>query len=300
MVALHPFTGSSELAQMADLVYVYPERNFHVVDLSYRLASWAVSDPRNIALWKADDGTLVGWAVAQLPFASLDYAIHPDLPNLEEAILEWGIQRWAQVAQERGQRIYFYIAVPTDQHERIALLERHGLKPDDWGMLQLAHPLNFPVPEPTLPNGFTIRPLAGSREVRAYTAVHRAAFGSENMREDWRSRILETDQYIPDLDLVAVAPDGSLAAFCICWIKDLHGQSIGQVEPLGVAPQYQKMGLGRAILNAGLRAMQDHGATSAYIQTETTNPASHLYHSTGYETLYATTAYFRVFDPALS
>ena len=45
------FAGEADLRAMAALVAAFPERNLHVIDLPYRLSSWALDDPANIGLW---------------------------------------------------------------------------------------------------------------------------------------------------------------------------------------------------------------------------------------------------------
>ncbi len=52
--------------------------------------------------------------------------------------------------------------------------------------------------------------------------------------------------YDLDLDLLVVAPDGSLAGFTIVWLDQAN--HIGVFEPLGVHPAHQRRGLGKALL----------------------------------------------------
>jgi len=61
--------------------------------------------------------------------------------------------------------------------------------------------------------------VAGASEVQDYVELHRAVFESTNMTHAWRARTLGCLGYLHDLDLVAVAPDGRLAAFCIGWLS---------------------------------------------------------------------------------
>ena len=136
-----------------------------------------------------------------------------------------------------------------------------------------------PSADHDLPEGFVIRPLKGEGEVEAYVELHRAVFESRNMTTEWRGRTLCHPAYIPDLDLVAVAPDGRLAAFCICW---LHEDS-GQIEPLGVRVDLCELGLGRAVLVEGLRRLHLHGASQVYVETDRyRNAALALYESAGF------------------
>lgn len=58
-------------------------------------------------------------------------------------------------------------------------------------------------------------------------------------------------QYQPELDIVAVASDGSLAGFCVGWLNS--ERHTGLIEPLGVHPRFHHLGIGRALLLEALR-----------------------------------------------
>ena len=141
-----------------------------------------------------------------------------------------------------------------------------------------------PVAQHTLPAGFTIRRLAGEAEVPAYVELHRAAFESKNMTVEWRARTLRRPEYIPDLDLVAVAPDGCLAAFCIGWLDTRSATGPGgQIEPMGVRADQRNLGLGRAILSEALRRLILHGAGQLFVETDSYRDAAFaLYESVGF------------------
>ncbi len=154
---------------------------------------------------------------------------------------------------------------------------------DSWSKVLLQRPAQLPVTDSALPTGFLIRPLAGEDEVEAYVQLHRAAFESKNMTVEWRGRILRRPGYGSDLDLVAVAPDGRLAAFCICWLDTDLEKPSGQVEPLGVHEDFRNLGLGRAILSEGLRRLYLHGADRVYVETDVQrNAALELYTAVGF------------------
>ncbi len=142
-----------------------------------------------------------------------------------------------------------------------------------------------PIGDHARPTGFVIRPLNGESEVSAYVELHRAAFESRNMTVEWRARTLRSREYIPDLDLVCVAPDGRLAAFCIGWLNPT-GPVSGQIEPLGVHPDWRHLGLGRAILGEALRRLHHRGATRVYVETDQYRDAAlGLYESTGFRVI---------------
>ena len=76
---------------------------------------------------------------------------------------------------------------------------------------------------------------------------------------------------------MAVAPDGSLAAYCFCAIyaeeNRLSGRSDGVTDPLATHPAHQGRGLARALLCAGMRLLQARGATCAVLGTSSDNLA---------------------------
>jgi ribosomal protein S18 acetylase RimI-like enzyme len=145
-----------------------------------------------------------------------------------------------------------------------------------------------------------IRPLAGAEEVDAYVALHQSAFESKNMTREWRQRTLQHRDYQPGLDLVAVAPDGRLAAFCVCWFtpNGYTGRAEGQVEPLGVGPAFRKLGLGKAVLAEGLRRLREREAEWIYVETDNfRGPALRLYESAGFRVQEDVLIYRKAYAP---
>jgi mycothiol synthase len=288
-MSMRPLAGQRDLQRVYEFTQACAADAFHVVDLPYRLCTPSAQEPGNAVLWEDKQGRLRGFAIVQLPWLTVDYVIHPEAraAGLEETVLAWALERWPQVMAEHKLGYSLFLEVREDQTERIALLERLGIVRDDWHTLHMSQPLRGALPAAQPLEGFTIRPLAGEDEVAGYVALHRAAFDSTTMTVDWRARTLEAPQYIPALDLVAAEADGSLAAFCICWLSqrghDENGSNTGQIEPIGVRPDLQQRGLGRAILLEGLRRLQAHSATTAMIDSDGDNgPAHGLYESVGF------------------
>jgi mycothiol synthase len=302
-IRMRPYAGEADQAQMSALVHAHPAGNIHIADLPYRLSSWAFDDPGNVGLWEDGAGNLLAWAVLQTPFSAIDYAYRPDVRDygIHPMILTWAVARAGAVVGTANGRPAWYAAVFAGQTDRQGDLERAGfVRQAGWSQVLLDRPAAGPVPPACLPDGFTVRPLAGLSEVAAYTELHRVALGSENMTAAWRARTLARPAYIADLDLVVVAPDGRLAAFCVGWL-DRHGPDgavLGQVEPLGVHPDFQGQGLGWAVLLEGLRRMPAHGATRLLVETDTYRDAAFgLYQSAGFRVAQEIWVYGRDFLP---
>jgi len=82
--------------------------------------------------------------------------------------------------------------------------------------------------------------------------------------------------------VVAVTPDGVIAAYVNGWIDPLN--RIGDFGPVGARPAYRRQGLTRAALLESLRRMQAHGMDRVCISTgESNTTALRLYESIGFK-----------------
>jgi mycothiol synthase len=294
VVLRRPFTGREDRQRMVALARVFPDETIHLADLPYRLSSWALDDPNNVALWTDIEDNLVAWAVMQTPFWTVDYAYAPgSAPDLHRRILAWADERARQLVGTPNGHPAWFVNVLGGQEDRVRDLEGLGfacqaaVPKDPWSDVLLWCPVSTPLLSPTLPEGYTIRPLAGVQEVPAYVTLHRSVFESTVMTVAWRLRTLECPEYLPDLDLVMVAPGGALVAFCVSWVgTDAEGKRCGQIEPLGVRADLRRKGLGRAILSEALWRLRLKEVSGTLIQTEAyRGPALSLYESVGFRVM---------------
>jgi mycothiol synthase len=127
-----------------------------------------------------------------------------------------------------------------------------------------------PVPAIVLPSGYSVRALGDESELPARSWLSWKAFHPDEPNEDyqgweWYRNIQRVPLYRRDLDLVVVAPDGELAAFCTVWFDDVTRTAV--FEPVGTHPAYQKRGLGKAVMAEGLRRAERLGATLATVSS---------------------------------
>lgn len=145
-------------------------------------------------------------------------------------------------------------------------------------------PLTQPVPDTVAPAGYTVRALGDEDELPARSWLSWKAFHPDEPDEkyegwDWYKNIQRVPLYRRDLDIVAVAEDGELAAFCTVWFDDVTRTAV--FEPVGTHPNHQKRGLGKAVMSEGLRRAQRLGATLATVSSYSEG-AHALYHSMGF------------------
>lgn len=233
----------------------------------------------------------MAWAVLQTPFWTIDYVCQPRAgQDQHRQVLAWVDGRARALLDTPFGHPTWFVNVFADQAERIRDLEAAGfasqadMGEDSWSKVLLQRPAGTAVADCALP-GFVIRPLQ-ENEVEAYVELHRAVFESKNMTAEWRMRTLRRPEHLPELDLVAAAPDGRLAAFCIGWLDRGSPKPSGQIEPLGVHPDWRGLGLGRAMLAEALRRLYLCGADRVCVETDNyRNAALELYEALGFRLL---------------
>jgi ribosomal protein S18 acetylase RimI-like enzyme len=284
------FRGAADIQEMIARAQAFPEDSLHVVDLPYRLSSWAIDFPENVGLWIDVRGELVAWAVLQSPFWTIDYAFHRGAgASIHRQILGWADGRARQILDTASGRPCWFVMVFESQMDRHRELEAAGFTcqsdvgEDSWSKVLMARAAGDPIPRAALPEGFVVRTLAGESEVEAYVELHQTVFESRSMTAEWRARTLRCPEYIPELDLVAAAPDGRLAGFCSCWLQRGPQGASAQIEPLGVRADFRHLGLGRAVLLEALRRAYSMGAQQIYVETDNYREgALGLYQSAGF------------------
>ena len=141
-----------------------------------------------------------------------------------------------------------------------------------------------PTPDSTTPGGYSIRALGDESELPARSWLSWKAFHPDEPDEkyqgwEWYKNVQRVPLYRRDLDIVAVADNGELAAFCTVWFDDVTRTAV--FEPVGTHPDHQKRGLGKAVMSEGLRRAEQLGATLATVNSYGT--AAHaLYESMGF------------------
>lgn len=282
-----PSVGDLRAMQM--LAAAFPRSATHAVDLPYRLSS-AASVPQRpdcqveTILWH-EGSELVAWAVWTPGSQETDMAVHAmHAATLEPEILAWSGERARALARGRSDPLLWWVSVRDDNESRIALLEANGFDRRTFVTRRYERvlaELSSVSRESVLPDGLEVRPLRGESEVPAYVEAHRAAFNSTAMTIERRQSTLRVPGYRPELDLVVAARDGRVASFAILWLgPERGGRCEGQFEPVGTHPDFQRRGLGRALLLEGMRRLRAAGATHAIAETENVRVAANaLYRS---------------------
>jgi len=275
--------GHSGYVHVGDLVWwlFFILRDFNLRDI--------------VRLFEDARGDLIGWVLFSPHLSAFDVFVQPEErgSDREDQMFIWTEHRMQEIVRERSGRSLEVGWVFSDDPARMALLQRRGFVRSNHHTVYRLRSLTDPLPEPQLPEGFTVRNVAGAHEADARARVSYDTFhpagrtaGKTDLtlmkaRAAAYRRLMRAPGYDPALDLVTVAPDGRFASFAMGWIDPVN--KVGEFEPVGTRPDFQRKGLGRAVLLEGLRRLKAQGATAAIVYAEGSNPASNgLYGSVGF------------------
>ncbi|TLM85396.1 mycothiol synthase [Pseudarthrobacter sp. NamE2] len=213
----------------------------------------------------------------------LEIAVHPSYRNqgvadrLVGALLEArgldGLKAWSH-----------------GNHEAAAdLAARYGYAPvrELWKMRMTT--AGTDLPDAGLPDGVSLRAFVPGQDEDAWLALNKAAFAHHPeqgslTRADLEARMAE-EWFDPSGFLLAEDAGGRLLGFHWTKVHPQHGShpAIGEVYVVGVAPEAQGMGLGKALTIAGIRYLQDLGLHAVMLYTDADNtPAVSLYRRLGF------------------
>ena len=109
--------------------------------------------------------------------------------------------------------------------------------------------------------------------------------------EDVERRLRQCSLYDPALDLAVEADDGAVAGYALFWFDPVT--NVGLVEPMRVEDAYQRRGLARSLLTAGLDRLAQRGARRLKVGFAT-EAARRLYVGAGFRVTSLTTTYRRL------
>jgi ribosomal protein S18 acetylase RimI-like enzyme len=164
--------------------------------------------------------------------------------------------------------------------ERIRFMTDHGFNPTEHFDFKLSRDLED-LPAPDLPEGYTLRHVEPD-DFDERVAVHRESWFKSSFNLEQYLVVRAIGEFDRELDIVAVAPDGKFASYCIGWVD--YNLGVGSFEPVGTPPTFRRMGLAQQVNFEGLRRMKAKGMHSAKIGTAGFNDrACNLYKSCGFE-----------------
>jgi len=236
-----------------------------------------------IFLWETADGKLAAVLNPDNPGEAF-LQIHPDFynPALEVEMMSVAETQFATTRPNGQQRLCLWAHANDTLRQEI--LQKRGYLRQGQTEFQRRRSLEQPITPVSTPPGYTIRCLGDEKELplrswASWKAFHPNEPEIAYQGWDWYVNVQRAPLYRRDLDLVAAAPDGEIAAFCTIWFDESSRSAA--FEPVGTHPDHQRKGLGKALMTEGLRRVCDLGATLAVVGSYS-EAAGALYASVGF------------------
>jgi len=254
-------------------------------ELSWHVARWdywiwfANPDIEKIALeesvfmWETEAGQIAAVLNPEghghaFPQIHLDFCTKV----LIEELITVAEERLTTPAKDGGQKLCYWIDSQDKAQQEI--LTRRGFrrvdKPESREY-QHRRSLDDPLPDPPQSSGYTIRSQGDGLELLERCYASGLGFHEDDIdiarnnrdHPDWYRHIQSAPLYRRDLDIVAVAADGSIASFCTIWFDDVTRTAY--FEPVATVPAHQRQGLGKAVMMEGLHRLKKMGCMVAFV-----------------------------------
>nr|WP_240942189.1 mycothiol synthase [Planosporangium thailandense] len=245
----------------------------------------AAGDTHAVHLLARHDGDLVGYAYVDVTDpaegATAELAVHP---LRRRHGLGRTLMTEVMAAADKGP---LWVWAHGDHPSASALSLSLGFERSRV-LFQMRRSLSTPVPEPTLPDGVSIRPFRPGTDDTAWLALNAAAFADHPEQGRWTIEDLRLRMKEPWFDpagflLAQRDPDGELLGFHWTKIHAGVGEPIGEVYVLGVAPAAHGTGLGTTLTLAGLHHLGTQGLDHVMLYVDESNTkAVRLYEKLGF------------------
>jgi len=148
---------------------------------------------------------------------------------------------------------------------------------------QMRRSLSEPLDQPALPAGRALRSFVPGQDEDEWLRLNGRAFAKHPEQGGWTRHDLDLREREPWFDpagFFIAERDGHMTGFH--WTK-MHSPTLGEVYVVGVDPDEQGSGLGRALTLAGLRHLRDRGVAQAMLYVDEDNvPAIRMYEGLGF------------------
>ncbi len=182
--------------------------------------------------------------------------------------------------RERGDAIGLEFSNTTEWLRRLCGDAGLTEKPDSG--CEWEYDLSSVDTEAELPDGFVVESLREAPEgtLPGIAKCIQLAFDSPRDQEPPLRSIATNPMYRPELSVFARSPEGVVAAYCRGTVDPESG--VCGIDPICTHPDYQKLGLGKAVVRATFAAQRALGGRFVYIgSAPPPAPGTFLYRSLG-------------------
>lgn len=235
------------------------------------------SDEVEKLFWIDDEGPVAGVLLTSWTDDDwqCDPVVVPGAADIEPGIV------WRRALEHAAQHAAngFDVPVGDDDGAFQELARRSGLTAGHQDSTAWMDAADRPA-VPALPEGFVLIDRTQRRDA-PHPMRHRNGVGVAQ-------RLGQCPLYDPGLDLAVETAEGRVAGYSLYWFDP--ATTVGLVEPVRVEDEFQRRGLARAMLSAGIDRLVTRGARRVKVSYET-EAAAALYQGAGFRRTSTTTWY---------
>lgn len=235
-----------------------------------------------VQLWLTHDERVVG-AVHPEGCGDAYLQIHPDFREVEPAMITWAEAHLALPTADGVQQQLEIFVYEYDTVRQQLLQERGYTKMTYGGVVRRLRLADYTLKGTGMATGYALRTthpddLADCQQI---ADLLNAAFGRDfHNALEYQNFTKFAPSFRKDLDLVAVAPDGTFAAYVGIPYDEVNRRGI--FEPVCTHPAHRRHGLAQSLMLEGLRCLHALGAVDATVGTGDMIPANRLYERIGF------------------
>ena len=304
-ITSYPYRGKDDLFQIqaatASWIKQAGFRGYlNVSDIALRLfAGMREYDPGDIIrIWSDTDTGIIGWVMVYPAWRRYEVALHPDYRDhrVSAELLDWAeAQITHHLLRQTPDDMHITLHVFDGDTVYSSQLEQRGYVRGKQVSVISTRQLSGVIPAPQLPDGFSIRSVAGGHELDNLVTHVNSSFGWD-LTVTAYGKMMRSPGCTLDNQRVVVAPDGRFVASCIM-LPDAYNH-MGMFENVATSPDFRRMGLAKALLYDGMRQMQRQHFTVVMVpHLITLGAALALYTSLGLQPTYPIIQYSKSVIP---
>ena len=292
---IREYSGIEDLIEMQELVSsTFDARShWHIGDLAWQRFQHEGADQNWLTYLFEKEDDLVAWGWLE-PSGSLNIMVHPSHQEETAPVVD----HFSKV--NRNERLE--VNMTESEGYIISGLLSNGFQERSDGPFHMRMYRDLEnLPEVNLPDGFSARCVDPGTDLEKRVDVHREAWHPSRVTYESYGNVMKAPGYSTRLDWIIIAPDGSVASYCLIW-HDKKSQ-IGLLEPAGTSPRYRRLGLSRAVCTLALMELKKAGGKGVVVNPRGDDaypvPAE-LYRSIGFRRITRERTFVKEFsNPAL-